>query len=83
MSNGYTPTTEEVFSWMAARGADAQGEFIRWYRDQLTVATDVGYQGAMRKAAALVRENLPGNTKAFIVSGLLDAIADDIVPGED
>jgi hypothetical protein len=83
MSNGYTPTTEEVFSWMAARGAHTQEEFLRWYLGQLTVATDIGYQGAMRKAAELVRKYMPDDLKAYVVAELLDSVADDIVPGED
>lgn len=79
----YTPTTEEVFSWMAARGLHTVEEFARWYRDRLNEALDAGYQGAMRKAADVVRLNMPDSTKAFIVAELLDTIADDIVPGED
>lgn len=79
----YTPTTEEVVSWMGARGPHTVEEFSRWYRGQLTVATDIGYQGAMRKAAELVRQYMPDDTKAFIVAALLDTVANDIVPGED
>lgn len=83
MSTGYTPTTEEVFSWMAARGAHTQEEFLRWFQGQVAVAVDTGYQEGMRKAAELVRQYMPDDTKTYLMAGVLDSIANDIVPGED
>ena len=86
----YTPSTEDMLlAWIDTRAADieevplAAEEFKRWYTGQLIETIDTGYQEAMRRAAELVRQYMPSDTKTLLMAGVLDAIADGIVPGED